>query len=165
MNALERVPCFSLDRLPRGPKWDELEKLLTTSDCSTLQGRRDYAVLMVLITYGVRAGQLVSLRLEDVHWREGTIVFPAVKDGRSIKDPLTPAVGRALATYLRESGQKHRHDKCSFLSIRRFCRLLPVVFTTLCLAPLREPGLIRHIAEVMRFDMHGRHTPWRKVSR
>jgi len=68
MNALERVPCFSLDRLPRGPKLDELEKLLTTIDCSTLQGRRDYAVLMVLITYGVRAGQLVSLRLEDVHW-------------------------------------------------------------------------------------------------
>jgi site-specific recombinase XerD len=106
VNALERVPCFTLDRLPRGPKWEDLEKLLATVDRSTLQGRRDFAILMVLITYGVRAGQLVSLRLEDVHWREGAILFPAAKGGRSIEDPLTPAVGSALATYLREGRPK-----------------------------------------------------------
>jgi site-specific recombinase XerD len=105
-NALERVPCFTLDRLPRGPKWEDLERLLATVDRSTLQGRRDFAILMALITYGVRAGQLVSLRLEDVHWREGTIMFPAAKGGRPIKDPLTPAVGGALATYLLEGRPK-----------------------------------------------------------
>lgn len=99
-NALERVPCFTLDRLPRGPKWEDLERLLATADRTTLQGRRDFAILLALITYGVRAGQLVSLRLEDVHWREGAILFPAAKGGRLIKDPLTPAVGSALAAYL-----------------------------------------------------------------
>lgn len=115
-NALERVPCFSLDRLPRGPRWQDLEKLLATVDRSTPQGRRDFAVLMVLITYGVRAGQLASLRLEDVHWREGTILFPAAKCGRHIQDPLTPAVGRALATYLRE-GRPQAPTRLVFLSL------------------------------------------------
>lgn len=101
-DALERVPCFTHDRLPRGPRWEDLEKLLATVDRSNVQGRRDFAILIVLITYGVRAGQLVGLRLEDVHWRESTIVFPAAKGGRRIEAPLTPAVGNALAIYLRE---------------------------------------------------------------
>jgi len=57
-DALERVPCFTHDRLPRGPKWEDLEKLLATVDRSTVQGRRDFAILVVLITYGVRAGNL-----------------------------------------------------------------------------------------------------------
>ena len=93
-----------------------LEKLLATVDRSTLQGRRDFAILMVLITYGVRAGQLVRLRLEDVHWRESTIVFPAAKGGRPIEDPLTPAVGNALATYLRE-GRPITQARQVFLSL------------------------------------------------
>lgn len=102
-DALERVPCFTHDRLPRGPKWEDLDKLLTTVDQSTVEGRRDFAILTVLITYGVRAGQLVRLRLDDVHWGESTIRFPEAKCGRSIEAPLTPAVGNAIASYLRDA--------------------------------------------------------------
>jgi integrase/recombinase XerD len=58
--AVERVPCFSLDRLPRGPKWEDLPKLLTTVDQATKPGRRDFAILLILMTYGVRAGQLTG---------------------------------------------------------------------------------------------------------
>lgn len=100
--AIERVPCFTLDRLPRGPKWEELPKLLTTVDRATPLGRRDFALLLILITYGVRAGQLTGLRLEDIHWREERITFPPAKQGRPIEVPLTPAVGDALLGYLRD---------------------------------------------------------------
>ena len=99
--SIERVPCFTLDRLPRGPKWEDLPQLLTTVDRSTALGRRDFAILLVLITYGVRAGQLTRLRLEDVHWREERLTFPPAKRGRAIDVPLTPAVGNALVDYLR----------------------------------------------------------------
>lgn len=100
--TLERVPCFTLDRLPRGPKWEDLPALLETVDRSTPAGRRDFAILLLLLTYGVRAGQLVSLRLEDVHWRERRLTFPPAKRGRPIDVPLTPAVGEALLAYLRD---------------------------------------------------------------
>jgi integrase len=99
--AIERVPCFTLDRLPRGPRWEDLPQLLTTVDRSTALGRRDFAILLVLLTYGVRAGQLTRLRLEDVHWREDRLTFPPAKRGRAIDVPLTPAVGNALVDYLR----------------------------------------------------------------
>ena len=102
-DALGRVPCFTQDRLPRGPKWEDLAKLLATVDRSTKQGHRDYAVLLLLITYGMRAGQLVGLRLDDVGWRENTIACPAAKRGRRIAVPLTPAAGDALLVYLRDS--------------------------------------------------------------
>ena len=99
--SLERVPCFTLDRLPRGPRWEDLPQLLTTVDRSTALGRRDFAILLVLLTYGVRAGQLTRLRLEHVHWREARLTVPPAKRGRAIDVPLMPAVGNALVHYLR----------------------------------------------------------------
>jgi integrase/recombinase XerD len=115
-DALERVPCFTHDRLPRGPKWEDLDKLLAAVDQFTVQGRRDFAILTVLITYGVRAGQLVRLRLDDVHWRESTILFPKAKGGRSIEAPLMSAVGNALASYLRD-GRPATPERQIFLSL------------------------------------------------
>ena len=100
-SAIERVPCFTLDRLPRGPRWEDVPQLLTTVDRSPALGRRDFAILLTLITYGVRAGQLMRLRLEDVHWREDRLTFSPAKRGRAIDVPLTPAVGNALVHYLR----------------------------------------------------------------
>jgi len=100
--AIERVPCFTLDRLPRGPKWEDLPKMLATVDRGTKAGRRDFAILLTLMTYGVRAGQLTSLRLDDVHWRDSRIIFPQAKRGRLIDAPLTAAVGDALLQYIRD---------------------------------------------------------------
>jgi integrase/recombinase XerD len=114
-NAIERVPCFALDRLPRGPRWEDLPKLLATVDRSTNLGRRDFAVLLLLMTYGVRAGQLTGLRLEDVHWRDAQITFPSAKRGHPINAPLTSAVGDALVQYLRE-GRPNSSARQLFLS-------------------------------------------------
>jgi site-specific recombinase XerD len=114
-NTISRVPCFALDRLPRGPKWEDLPKLLATVDRSTELGRRDFAILLTLMTYGVRAGQLSGLRLDDVHWRDAGITFPAAKRGRVINAPLTAAVGDALLQYIRE-GRPNSAAREVFLS-------------------------------------------------
>jgi integrase/recombinase XerD len=100
--TIERVPCFAHDRLPRGPRWEYLSKLLATVDRGARSGRRNFAILLILMTYGVRAGQLTNLRLDDVHWRDSRIVFPSAKGGRLINAPLTAAVGDALLQYIRE---------------------------------------------------------------
>jgi integrase/recombinase XerD len=114
--AIERVPCFTLDRLPRGPKWEDLPKILATVDRGTPQGRRNFAILLTLMTYGVRAGQLTSLRLDDVNWRDSRITFPAAKRGRPINAPLTAAVGDALLQYIRH-GRPASRERQVFLSL------------------------------------------------
>lgn len=104
--TIQRVPCFTLDRLPRGPKWDDLPKLLATVDRGTKRGLRDYAILLVLITYGVRAAQLAGLRFQDIGWRDGQIKFPMAKRGRQVTAPMTTSVGEALLAYIRDGRPK-----------------------------------------------------------
>lgn len=115
--AVERVPSFKHEQLPRGPRWDDLPKLLEVQDRSTAQGTRDYAILLILITYGMRAQQVVSLQLEDVNWRKGTLHFRAAKRGRDVDVPLTAAVGESIVDYLRR-GRPSSSVRSLFLTMR-----------------------------------------------
>lgn len=98
--AVERVPTLKHEQLPRGPRWEDALRLLQTPDRSTVQGRRDYAILLTLITYGVRACQVVNLKIEDLDWRTMRIRFQAAKGGRVVEAPLTLPVGKAIVDYL-----------------------------------------------------------------
>jgi integrase/recombinase XerD len=99
---VERVPCFKGERLPRGPQWQDALRLLSSADRRTAIGRRDYAVVVVLMTYGVRAGQVGALRLDDVDWTREVIRFKAAKLGRSLDLPLVAEVGAAILAYLKD---------------------------------------------------------------
>lgn len=101
VTAVPVIPSFKLDRLPRGIAWEDVQKILTIIDRSTPMGRRDYALLLVLATYGIRSGQLCALRLDDLDWRHDTLRVRAAKGGRDTVLPLRPMVGEALVGYLR----------------------------------------------------------------
>jgi len=64
-------------------------------------GRRDYATLSLLATYGMRASEIVHLRLEDIDWRHERIRIRHAKRGAVSDVPLLPAVGEAVLDYLR----------------------------------------------------------------
>ena len=69
-------------------------------DQKTHIGRRDYVVLLLLITYGIRIGQVTTLKLQDIRWQEGVIIFPASKHGNILRLPLHNKVANALLTYI-----------------------------------------------------------------
>jgi integrase/recombinase XerD len=80
---------------------EEVERVLAATDRSTLTGRRDYAVLLLLARLGLRAGEIVLLELDDIRWRTGEIVIRG--KGRVVERlPLLADIGEALAQYLRE---------------------------------------------------------------
>jgi integrase/recombinase XerD len=80
---------------------DEVERVLMATDRSTPSGRRDHAILLLLARLGLRAGEVVSLELDDIRWRAGEIVVRG--KGRMVDHlPLLSDVGEALALYLRE---------------------------------------------------------------
>ncbi len=101
ITAVTVIPSFKLDRLPRGIVWEDIQKILAVVDRSTVVGRRNYALLLVLATYGIRSGQICTLRLEDIDWRHDNIRVRAAKGGRTTVLPLQPTVGEALVDYLR----------------------------------------------------------------
>jgi integrase/recombinase XerD len=111
------IPSFKLDRLPRGIDWDGIQRILAVIDRSTPVGCRDYAMLLLLATYGMRVGQLCSLRLDDVDWRRQTIRIRAAKGGKDTILPLRKSVGEALINYLRHARPRRSYREI-FLRIR-----------------------------------------------
>jgi len=89
------------EQLPRALPWDTVQALLKAIDRTTAMGRRDYAMFLLIATYGLRACEVVSLTFDDVEWRAARLRIPQRKTRGSIWLPLTDEVGTALLDYLR----------------------------------------------------------------
>jgi len=81
---------------------DELEQLLKSIDRGNAVGKRDYAILLLLIQYGIRASDVAGLRLEHINWQNKTIEFAQHKTGNKVTYPILNDVGWALIEYLRD---------------------------------------------------------------
>src|ERR1700730_7318002 len=92
---------YRLASIPTTISVDDVRRLLTTIDRRSAIGRRDYAILLLLAVYGLRAREVVDLGLDDVDWRAGIIRVQRSKTSRPLVVPLTSAIGRALVAYLR----------------------------------------------------------------
>jgi integrase len=91
-------------RLATIPKYlspEDIEHLLEACDLESAIGRRDHAILLLLARLGLRAGEIVALELDDIHWRAGEIVVRSSKRLPQDRLPLLADVGEALATYIR----------------------------------------------------------------
>jgi integrase/recombinase XerD len=95
------VPRYRLSSLPRGIEDEAVERLLAAIPRDSTAGCRDYAIVLLLAVYGVRAAQIGKLRLEDIHWPRSTIRIGAAKGGKEVLLPLLGPVGEALLSYLR----------------------------------------------------------------
>ena len=98
--AVPVIATRKLERLPRGMPWRSVQAMLRGPDRRTHLGRRDYAMLLLLSSYGIRIGQVTALRLKDIHWANGTIDFPQMKGGKPLRLPLHPLVADALLAYI-----------------------------------------------------------------
>jgi integrase/recombinase XerD len=98
---VEAAPCYRLADLPRSITAEDVQKLLGSIDRQTILGRRDYAMLLLLITYGLRAREVAALTLDDIDWRHDRVRIPARKAGHSTAYPLSPRVGAAILEYLK----------------------------------------------------------------
>jgi site-specific recombinase XerD len=115
-SQVSRPRAYRLAALPRAIEDGDLRRVLRSVRRTDASGKREYAILMVFATYGLRVGDVVALRLDDIHWRDGRIQIQVEKTGRPLALPLTDAVGNALADYL-----QHVRPQCDrrevFLSL------------------------------------------------
>ena len=89
------------EQLPRALPWDTVRALLHTIDRTSPLGRRDYAIFLLMATYGLRACEVVSLTIDAVEWRARRLGVPQRKTRGALWLPLTDEVGTALLDYLR----------------------------------------------------------------
>jgi len=97
------APRYRIDeRPPRILPWTDVQKILCVISRSEAPGKRDFAILLLLATYGLGAAEVLALRLRDVDWRAGILTACRPKTNVPIELPLLPAVAKALIAYLRQ---------------------------------------------------------------
>lgn len=99
-SAVPKIASWRLATLPRALPPAAVAALLRSCDRRTTFGRRDFAVLMLLVRLGLRAGEVAALRLEDVDWRQGELLVRG-KGPKHERLPLPADVGAAIAGWLR----------------------------------------------------------------
>jgi len=98
--AVPKVAGWRLAGLPKVFGRHEVTRLLASCDRRTTFGRRDFAVLTLLVRLGLRAGEVAALELADIDWRSGELVIRG-KGRRQERLPLPVDVGDALVGWLR----------------------------------------------------------------
>jgi integrase/recombinase XerD len=105
---------YRLADVPRSITWDEVRRMLEAVDQRTPVGRRDYAILVLLVTYGLRAREIAALTLDHVDWKRERLLVPERKADHTTAYPLSAVVGDALIRYIR-NGRPSTHDRQIFL--------------------------------------------------
>jgi site-specific recombinase XerD len=91
-------------------------RLLGAVDRSSAKGKRDYAILLLACRLGLRAGDIRTLKLDQLHWDDSTLEVTQAKTGRPLLLPLTTEVGEALIDYLK-SGRPATAHREVFLKV------------------------------------------------
>jgi site-specific recombinase XerD len=154
--AVSAPSLYEYEDIPRAFTQQQIETVLTvTRRDRSATGLRDYAMLLLLATYGIRAGEVIRLRLEDIDWRQERIRVLQSKTHRELFLPLVAPVAEAILHYLCERPQR-TEDREVFLRVRAPRGRL---VTTSSLAAvirrrLQEAGIVvsgRHGSHAFRF--------------
>jgi integrase/recombinase XerD len=117
----------------RALPWKDVQRLLRAADTPTARGLRDYALLLMMSTYGFGAGEVIRLQLQDIDWSAGTLTVLRPKTGIAFTLPLLPAVAKVLARYLRKGRPPNTPTRHVFVR-----RKMPF-------GPLSASSAVRHI--------------------
>jgi len=114
--AIPVLAHWRLSSLPRYVQAEEVERIINSCDPNSPVGRRDRAILLLLARLGLRAGDIVRLRLNDIDWEVAAIQVSG-KGHREVRMPLTQEVGWALAAYL-QNGRPRTDTDVFFIRSR-----------------------------------------------
>lgn len=123
--AIQGPRLFSLDSLPSGPSWDEVNRIIDSLATEQHQDIRDRAIILLFALYGLRSGEVARLRLEDIKWEVSHLSVYRSKQRRSQTYPLTLLVGHAIIRYLQTVRQQTHHRQI-FLTLKAPVRPLSV---------------------------------------
>jgi site-specific recombinase XerD len=112
--VVEYPQSFRLSGIPRSITWNQVRQVLAGVDRRTPVGKRDYAILLLLVTYGLRAREVAALTLDDLDWQNSRLRIPERKGGHSTAYPLSSIVGEALVDYLKNGRPQTQDRHCFF---------------------------------------------------
>lgn len=154
LGAIPALAHWRLSSLPRYLTPDAVQSIIASCAVPSPVGKRDRAILLLLARLGLRAGDIVRMRLEDIDWKDAWISVSG-KGRRETRLPLTQEVGDAIALYLREGRPQSDRDtlflrsRAPFRGLRSHAAVSVVVATAIRRSGIKRPGrgaahLLRH---------------------
>lgn len=102
-SQIDAPRLYQLEKLPRALPWETVRTLLRSIDRTSAMGLRDYAMFLLIATYGLRASEVVAITLDDIHWRQGSLRIRQHKISSPLELPLTNEVSTALVKHLKRT--------------------------------------------------------------
>jgi integrase/recombinase XerD len=125
-STVDAPRIYRLSSIPRAISWDEVRRMLEGVDRRTPVGKRDYAILLLLVTYGLRGREIAALTVDDIDWRRERLRVPERKADHSTVYPLSPIVGEAILDYL-QHGRPQTAER--FIFFRTLAPVRPMTFS------------------------------------
>jgi site-specific recombinase XerD len=140
-SQIDTPRVYRQEQLPRALRWETVRALLESVDRTSAVGRRDYAILLLIATYGLRSSEIVALTLDDFVWQRGELRVPRRKVDGVLTLPLTDDAGTAVLDHIRH-GRPALATRVLFLRVRPPAGLLkPTAVTEVFQARARRSGL------------------------
>ncbi len=152
-HAVPTVPHWRLSALPRYLPMSDVERLIASCDVTTPGGIRDRAILLLLARLGLRAGDVLAARFDDIDWTKGTLRVCG-KGRREICVPLPQDAGDALLDYVNRARPNLGYDQIFLRAVAPYRPMrsissvvrLGLERAEITEAPSRGAHLLRHSA-------------------
>ena len=102
-SQIDTPRLYQLEKLPRALPWETVRTLLRSIDRTSAMGLRDYAMFLLIATYGLRVSEVVAITLDDIRWRQGSLRIRQRKTSSPLELPLTNEVSAALVRHLKRT--------------------------------------------------------------
>ena len=116
-NQIESPRIYRQEQLPKALPWSTVQGFLDSINRDTPMGKRDYAMFSLMVTYGLRACDVVALKLDGIKWRAKCIQICQTKTSNPLELPLTDEVSAAIYDYLK-CVPRHGSHRQIFLRIK-----------------------------------------------
>lgn len=102
-SQIDTPRLYRLEQLPRTLPWETVRTLLRSIDRTTAMGLRDYAMFLLIATYGLRSSEVIAITVDNIHWRQSRLRIHQPKTSSLLELPLTNEVSAALVRHLKRT--------------------------------------------------------------
>jgi len=113
-NLAESLPHVRILRnsfIPHSWKKEDVKKLLEAIDRGSAKGKRDYALLLMIVRLGLRVSDIRRMKLSNLNWSRKTITITMQKTNQPTELPLLDDIGWAVIDYLKNGRPKTTSDR------------------------------------------------------
>lgn len=103
INAIPKVKYLRQVKLPSYYTDDEIRALINSVNRNCPTGKRNYAIILFFVLYGLRCSDVCNLKFENFDWENSSITITQQKTKKTETLGILPVVGNAIIDYLKNA--------------------------------------------------------------